>query len=241
MSEPSETFPLQPDRQELDLKGFGDPLILLWIYAGASWSIFLGYLWYSGAVSWFVAVVFYPILIFTLLLVTLQVLGVVIAFIGKNAACKRINRADMSVKIDRDTFTFIREEDPVIEIPLDGLERIEARVDKNGLMLGPKTGYNFVTSTYEQYMEEDEPSANVEVVEEEDGEEKYQFWLDSRAIGTRQQIDVFQEWLLDHGLDHLIDTTSREQHYDWTASDWFWLVVHTLLLLGTIGFAYLRY
>jgi hypothetical protein len=240
MSEPAETFPLLPDRQELDLKGFGDPLILLWIYAGASWSAFLGYLWYSGAVSWFVALVFYPILVFTLLLVTLQVLGVVIAFIGKNAAYKRINRADMSVKIDGDTFVFTREDEPVITIPLDALDRIEARVDKNELMLGPKTGYNFVTSTYEQHMEEDEPSANVEVVEE-DGDEKYQFWLDSRAIGTSQQIDDFHDWLGDHGLDGLIDTTSREQHYEWTTSDWFWFAVHTLLIFVTIGYAYLNH
>ncbi len=240
MSEQPETFGLHPDRQELDLKGFNDPLILLWIYAGASWSTFLGYLWYSGTVSWLVAIPFYPILIFTLLLVTLQILGIVIAFIGKNAAYKRINRAEMSVKIDNGTFVFTRENEPVIEIPLDGLDRIEARVDKNELMLGPKTGFNFVTDAYEQHMEDDEPSANVEVVEE-DGEDKYHFWLDSRAIGTSEQIEEFQRWLVDQELNSLIDTTSREQHYDWSSSDWFWFAVHTLLILGTIGFAYIRH
>ncbi len=240
MNPDNDRFQLQPERQELDLKGFGDPLVLSWIYAGTAWSTFLGYFWYTGAGSWTgpVTILFYFFTIMTGLLIGLQLLGIAIAFIGKKAARRRINKSSMSLEIDRDTLAFNREEEPVFTIPLDAIDRIEERVDKNNLMLGPRTGYNFVTESYDRKAEEDAPSTNVEVVDEQ-GTERYHFWLDSRAIGTTEQIDRFHSWLSEQNLDRYFETTSREKHYNWTASDWFWVIVHTIVLLGTLLYAFI--
>lgn len=233
MSADSE-FQLQPERQELDLKGFSDPHVLSWIYGGVAWTVLVGYVSIEVTDSLVVDLAFYLLLGVTLLLILLQITGVVIAFIGKKAAFKRINRANMSVRIDDGSFTFTQENEPVFVIPLDDIDRIEVLVDKRELMLGPGTGYNVVTRSYEQNTEE--ASANVSQIEE-DGEEKYQFWLDSRAIGTNKQIEAFHRWLEDHGLDENMVFFSQEATYNWSTADWIWLVVHTLLLVATIGYA----